>query len=76
MATKDICPERRDMDALCRVVDFIIPADDFPSAGEAGVPTNDHGVLKRLRPGCLTTGWNSRGSGCNSAILMLRSRCC
>ncbi|PWJ94463.1 hypothetical protein C8D77_1011149 [Mesorhizobium loti] len=37
MATKDICPERRDMDALCRVVDFIIPADDFPSAGEAGV---------------------------------------
>ncbi|MBZ9922797.1 gluconate 2-dehydrogenase subunit 3 family protein, partial [Mesorhizobium sp. BR1-1-7] len=37
MATKDICPERRDMDVLSRVVDFIIPADDFPSAGQAGV---------------------------------------
>ncbi|MER8520653.1 gluconate 2-dehydrogenase subunit 3 family protein [Mesorhizobium sp. M1076] len=37
MATKDICPEQCDMSVLSRVVDFIIPEDDFPSASEAGV---------------------------------------
>lgn len=39
MAIEDICPEQRDMDVLLKVMDFIIPADDFPSASGAGVST-------------------------------------